>query len=308
MHCAGVPEVDAVDSFRGYEIGLQWSARHLRRRGSAYSRRSWRRAFLSGTPPRQVFRQVSTGENVVIVSEPFANKHDVRSGDTIHGCLWEPRLVPFRVLDVYFDYASERGYILTDRRTMLKYLPDPAPSNLALYLKPGVNLEEGRRAVQAAIGGRRSHVLSNRYAAGQGIRIFDRTFAITYALEGGRDIRGDHGRGRGTACTGDRPTPRVWIAALPRRVHRTDVAAGFVRSGVARIARNVAGLALGYVLSLLLVYVINKQSFGWTIQFHWPVAALLGALTLVYVATVVSAVYPARVASRLNPIEVVHEE
>jgi putative ABC transport system permease protein len=61
-------------------------------------------------------------------------------------------------------------------------------------------------------------------------------------------------------------------------------------------------------LSLLLIYVINKQSFGWTIQFHWPVAVLLGALTLVYVATIVSAVYPARVASRLNPIEVVHEE
>ena len=71
---------------------------------------------------------------------------------------------------------------------------------------------------------------------------------------------------------------------------------------------NFAGIALGFALSLILIYVINKQSFGWTIRFHWPVAVLLGALTLVYAATVIAGLYPARVAVRLNPIEVVHEE
>jgi len=62
------------------------------------------------------------------------------------------------------------------------------------------------------------------------------------------------------------------------------------------------------LLSLLLIFVINKQSFGWTIQFHWPVAVLLGSLSLVFAATVISALYPARVAARLNPIEVIHED
>ena len=71
---------------------------------------------------------------------------------------------------------------------------------------------------------------------------------------------------------------------------------------------NVAGLALGFALSLILIYVINKQSFGWTIRFHWPVQVLLGALTLVYVATVLAGLYPAQIAVRLNPLEVVHEE
>jgi putative ABC transport system permease protein len=62
------------------------------------------------------------------------------------------------------------------------------------------------------------------------------------------------------------------------------------------------------VLSLLLIYVINKQSFGWTIQFHWPVAILLTALSIVYLATIVAGLYPARIAARLVPIEVIHEE
>ena len=62
------------------------------------------------------------------------------------------------------------------------------------------------------------------------------------------------------------------------------------------------------VLSLILIFVINKQSFGWTIEFHWPVAVLLGALTSVYAATILAGLYPAAIAVRLSPIEVVHEE
>src|SRR6266436_8007211 len=69
---------------------------------------------------------------------------------------------------------------------------------------------------------------------------------------------------------------------------------------------NLLGLALGFVLSLLLIYVVNKQSFGWTIQFHPPVRLLAGALSLIWLATVAAGLYPARVASRLDPIEVIH--
>ena len=62
------------------------------------------------------------------------------------------------------------------------------------------------------------------------------------------------------------------------------------------------------VLSLILIYVVNKQSFGWTIQFHWPVAVLLASFAVVYLATVAAGLYPARIAVELNPIEVIHEE
>ena len=71
---------------------------------------------------------------------------------------------------------------------------------------------------------------------------------------------------------------------------------------------NLAGLVLGVLLSFILIFVIDKQSFGWTIQFHWPVAVMLGGLSLVYLATVAAGLYPARLAMRLKPIEVIHEE
>ena len=81
-----------------------------------------------------------------------------------------------------------------------------------------------------------------------------------------------------------------------------------VEAGLLGLLANLTGVVLGFVLSLVLIFVINKQSFGWTIRFHWPVAVLLGALSLVYAATVLAGLYPARMAIRLRPIEVVHEE
>jgi putative ABC transport system permease protein len=71
---------------------------------------------------------------------------------------------------------------------------------------------------------------------------------------------------------------------------------------------NIAGSIVGFLLSLLLIYVINRQSFGWTIQFHWPVTVLVSALSIVYAATILAALYPSRVAAKLVPIEVIHED
>jgi putative ABC transport system permease protein len=93
------------------------------------------RGFLSGAHPKAVFAKLASEADSAIVSEPFANKHRVRAGDTISLPLGGAERT-FRVLDVYYDYASERGYIILDRKTLLKYLPDPAPSNIAVYLKP----------------------------------------------------------------------------------------------------------------------------------------------------------------------------
>jgi putative ABC transport system permease protein len=264
------------------------------------------RPFLSGADPRSVFPQLTRGENV-IVSEAFANKHHTKGGDTLTLPLGG-RTAKLRVVDVYYDYSNERGYIIMDRATLLKYLPDPAPSNLAVYLKPGVTLEEGRRAVESALAGRKVLTFSNRTLREEAIKIFDRTFAITYALEGVAVFVAVMGvAGALLALVIDRRREfglLRFLGASAPQLRRMIL----FEAGLLGLLANLAGLVLGFLLSLLLIYVINKQSFGWTIQFHWPIAVLLGALSVVYLATVVAGLYPARIATRLNPIEVIHEE
>lgn len=300
-------EVGAVDAFRAYQISYNGRPATLAGGDMRVAGQHGKRAFLSGAAPRAVFERMASGEDLVVVSEPFANKHGVRAGDTLTLPLGK-RQARLHVLDVYYDYASERGYILMDRRTLLRYLPDPAPSNVAVYLKQGVTLEDGRRAVENALPGRRIFVLSNRTLRTEAIRVFDRTFAITYALEAVAVIVAIMGiAGALLALVIDRRREFGVLRFL-------GGAAGQIRrlilfeAGLLGLLANVAGLVLGVLLSLLLIYVINKQSFGWTIQFHWPAAVLIGALSVIYAATVLAALYPARVATRLNPIEVVHED
>src|SRR5712691_2681617 len=70
-----------------------------------------------------------------------------------------------------------------DRYAMLRYLPDPAPSNLAIYVSLDAQLEAVRAAIEKAAAGHRVLIFSNRDLRAEAIGIFDRTFAITYALE-----------------------------------------------------------------------------------------------------------------------------
>ena len=137
--------------------------------------------FLSGRATQTVLAELR-GANNVIVSEPFAYKHHVKAGDSLQLALGESRQ-SFRIADVYYDYSSERGVILMDRNVMLKYLPDPAPSNLAVFVAPGANVATVRSEIESAAANYRVLIFANGDLRAQAVQIFDRTFAITYALE-----------------------------------------------------------------------------------------------------------------------------
>ncbi|MBC7924479.1 MAG: ABC transporter permease [Bryobacteraceae bacterium] len=302
-----LPEVAAVDTFRAYEITYNGRPATLAGGESQVSGEYTRRAFVSGSDVKRIFDELATKPDAAIVSEPFASKHNVHAGDRLKLQL-DGRDVTFRVLDIYYDYTSERGYIIVDRRTLLRYLPDPAPSNAGVYLKPGVSIEKGKDAVENALAGRRVLIFSNRSLREEAMRTFDRTFSITYALEGVAVFVAIMGvAGALLALVIDRRREFGLLRFMGGATGQIQRLILF-EAGLLGLLANIAGLGLGVLLSLLLIYVINKQSFGWTIQFHWPVAMLLGSLTLVFVATVAAALYPARVATRLNPIEVIHEE
>ncbi len=303
---AALPGVAGVDRFRGYEISYQGLPAMLGSADTIGDHDLGKVDFFSGRPTAVVNAELRSGDNALI-SEPFANKHHMHPGDTITLPLAGTQ-VPFRIIDVFYDYGSEKGFIVIDRSRALRYTGDPASSNLAVYVASGSDLDGVRKEVEQVAAGHNLAIFTNRNLRAQAIQIFDRTFAITYALEVVAVIVAVIGiAGAMLALVIDRRRElgllRFLGAAVPQ-IRKLIL----VEAGLIGLLANVAGLALGVVLSLLLIFVINKQSFGWTIRFHWPVAVLLGALSLVYVATVLAGFYPARVATSLNPIEVVHEE
>jgi putative ABC transport system permease protein len=301
-----LPGVAAIERLRAYEISLDGKPVEL----ASVDLRAWREYrrsdFLSGRPANEVLGELR-GKDAVIVSEPFTYKHGMKAGDSILLTLggtpgW------FRIADVFYDYGNERGTMVMDRETLLRYLPDPTPSNIAVYVEKGINPNVVRREILETATGHRILIFSDSDLRHEAIRIFDRTFAITYALEAIAVLVAVMGiAGALLALVIDRRRELGLLRFL-------GASAGQIRklilteAGLLGLLANFSGFVLGYLLSLVLVFVINKQSFGWTIRFHWPVAVLVSALTVVYAATVLAGLYPARVAVRLNPLEVIHEE
>jgi putative ABC transport system permease protein len=295
-----LPGVRAVQRIRAYAITYEGLPATL----AGSESRSIQ--FLPGQNGDAIFARLETGDYCV-VSEPFANKHNVHAGSTITLPLAGVKRA-FQVLGVYYDYSTERGFILLSRKTLLRYLPDRAVSGVAIYLMPDAEGEEVRKEIDLAIGGRGILLSPNARLRRGALEIFDRTFRITYALEAVAIAVAVMGiAGALLAMVLDRRRELALIRFLggaQTQVRRIVL----FEAGLLGLLANGIGLMLGILLSLILIFVINKQSFGWTIQFHWPVALLLTALTGVYAATILAGLYPAQTAVRMNPIEVIHEE
>ena len=301
-----LPGVKFVDRFRAYPITYQGLPATLAGGESSKVVNSASTRFLPGENHDSILSTLPTGDYAV-VSEPFANKHNVHVGSILSIPL-SGAIPEFKVLGIYYDYSTERGFVVLDRRTLLKYLPDPAESNLAVYLKRGADAREVRRDIDTIIARRAILVSPNSRLRRAAINIFDRTFRITYALEAVAIFVAVMGiAGSLLAMVIDRRREFAllrFLGAGQSQVRNIILC----EAGLLALLANAIGLVLGTLLSLILIFVINKQSFGWTIQFHWPVALLLIALTGIYLATVVAGLYPSRTATQLEPIEVIHEE
>jgi putative ABC transport system permease protein len=301
-----IPGIGAVDRFRAYAISFQGLPASLGGGETSKIAANAATRMLPGEDTSAAMAKLPTG-NYVVVSEPFSNKHNVRQGDTIRLALGG-REDAFHVVGVYYDYSTERGFVVMDRRTLLKYLPDPAASNIAIFLAPGADPSAVRKQIDDVIAGRGVLVFSNSRLRKEAIAIFDRTFTITWALEAVAIIVAVMGvAGALLALVIDRRREfglLRFLGGSAMQIRQIILA----EAAFLGLLANLIGLVLGTLLSLILIYVINKQSFGWTIQFHWPFLLLLSALSVVYIATILAALYPARIAMRLNPIEVVHED
>ena len=262
--------------------------------------------FLEGPAPEAIWPRLAAGESV-IVSELFSYRHGVHTGDTIRLPLGA-EAVEMQVAGVFYDYSGERGFVIGDRNALLEHLPDRRVSSLSVYLAPGADFETSREALVRAVSGLEVLVTPTRTLRERSIEIFDRTFAITWALEAIAIFVAILGMAEALLnLVFDR---RVELAQLRMQGASMGQIRGLilVQAGLLGVAACVLGLVLGVAWSQVNLLVIHKQSFGWSVQLHWPVAFLVGALGLVFAASVASGLYPARIGARLNPVEVLRGE
>jgi putative ABC transport system permease protein len=244
----------------------------------------------------------------VVVSETFALKNGKRPGDVISlPTPGGPRSFP--ITGVYRDYSNDRGVVVMDRALYVRTYADETINTIVVYLEPGVDQREARLELEKVFGPKYgAFVVTNAEVRGEVMRIFDQTFAITYALLGVAII---------VAVLGIINTLSALILERTRELALLRV--GGLTSGELRLmlvlessilgaASTAAGLIMGYVLSWILIYVINRQSFGWTIDFHAPVAIITISLATTLLAASLAGLIPARLASRIDLASAIKSE
>jgi putative ABC transport system permease protein len=302
-----LPDVAAVDTFRTFDV--PYGDGTIIVGSSDFGAIAVRKKLLFKEPADGVAAlRAAAGTESALVSESLAIRYRKGPGDEI--------VVPtasgdraFRVAAVYYDYSNDRGGLIIDRPVFERVFGAQLPTNLAVYLRPGANPDRARDALLAALGDRyRVFVITNANLRREVLNIFDSTFAITYALE----VIAIFVAIMGVASTlltlvierrRELAVLRL-VGADRRQVRKMIVIEAAVLGGVSQ----GVGIAVGLLLSLVLVYVINVQSFGWTIQFHVPVAFLVQSTALILVATAASGIYPAARACRMSAPQQTAEE
>jgi putative ABC transport system permease protein len=298
------PGVAAVDAFRGLDVVYKDSRIVLGSGDWPVLAQYGNLLFVDGRSAAQVL--AADPSRSVLVSEPFAIHHRVGPGDTvsIDTPIGER---PFDVAGVYYDYTNDRGTVVMDRSVFRELFRDDRASTLAVYLAPGADSDQMSAALSERLGeaGYGFLITPNAWLQEAVLRVFDRTFSITYALEVIALL---------VAALGIVNVLLAWVIERRRELGILR-ALGASREQLRRMILTdsslvgllgvLAGLAMGLVLSLILIFVINKQSFGWTIQFHLPAAFLSASSLAIFFVAILAGLYPARVAARFRPAEVI---
>jgi putative ABC transport system permease protein len=196
-----------------------------------------------------------------------------------------------------------------DRSDFIQSFADDRINTVVLFLKPGVNREQARRDLEARFGPKyHAFVVTNAEVRREVMRIFDQTFMITYALLAVAVIVAVLGIVNTLAALileRTRELALLRVAGMSAQQLRLMIV---LESTLLGIASTIVGIVMGYILSLVLIFVINKQSFGWTIEFHTPVAIIAASLTITFLAASLSGLIPARLAQRILLAEALKSE
>ena len=214
----------------------------------------------------------------------------------------------FLVAGIWRDYARQSGSIQMRLSDYQRLTGDVAISSAALFLTPGARAVETVKALRALPFGAPLEVADAGDIRAMSLKIFDRSFAVTYLLEVVAIVIGLFG----VAATFSAQTlARAKEFGMLRHVGvtRRQVLLVIGTEGALLTALGIAvGFVLGWVISLVLIFVVNPQSFHWTMQLHMPWQMLASVATLLLLSSALTAVLAAAKAVTGDAVRAVRED
>jgi putative ABC transport system permease protein len=215
----------------------------------------------------------------------------------------------FSVAGVWRDYARQNGAAVIDRDLYIALTGDRRANEAALYFSDGATFDDIARTLRGIFKDPESvDIAATGEIKAISLSIFDRTFAVTYGLEAAAVLIGLFGV---SASFSAQALARRREFGVLRHIGMTRRQIGTMLGAEGLIVASLGvavGLLLGWAMSLILIHVINRQSFHWTMDMHlpWQQLALLGAVLIA--AAAVTAVFSGRRAMADEVTRAVRED
>jgi putative ABC transport system permease protein len=248
------------------------------------------------------------GKQVIAVSEPFANRNAITPQNnhvllrTAQG--WRE----FEVRGVFYDYGSDQGLIVMRRDLYASLWGDDKITSLGVHLKPDAQLAPFLTELRRRYAGETLVITSNVDLRKNALGVFDRTFAITGALNflstlvavigmlsALMALQIERTREFGTLRANGMTLPQLWRMQL-------------IETGLLGSIAGVLALPLGLMLAIVLIYIINLRSFGWTIQLNLQWTTFAQALAVAIGSALVATLYPSWRLRALKIAQAVRQE
>jgi len=266
-----------------------------------------RYAWIAGTP-KDVWQQLEQGQGV-LVSEPLIIQERLDlPPDPIH-LLTDSGPVQFPILGVFYDYSSDQGAILMDQNLYKRWWSEQGINSLGLFVEQGQDVESITRSLQHHFSGREDVIIqTNKTVRSNALEIFDRTFAITAALQllaiivafigvlsALMSIQLDRTRELGILRATGMTISQMWRLIL-------------LETGLMGGTAGLLAMPLGTILAWILIYIINRRSFGWTLDMNLDPIYYLQSLAVAILSALLAGVLPSIRAGRLSVASAIREE
>jgi putative ABC transport system permease protein len=245
----------------------------------------------------------------VIVSEPLANRLNLPASGAVISLETPQGPRDFPVLGIYFDYTSSQGALIMALDVYQDLWKDPRVTAVSIRLQDGYDPEIVARELQDELTGvQQLDIRSNQGLRADVMEVFDRTFAITGALQILATVVAFIGVLNSLLLLQLEKQREIGILRSIGLTGRQLWGLVMLETGLMGLTAGLLAIPTGYVLSLILVYIINLRSFGWTLQLATTPAPFLQALGVALLAAVLAGLYPARRLSRMQAAEAVRYE
>lgn len=245
----------------------------------------------------------------ILISEPLAFRLQRKTNDSLT-LQTDNGPINFSVAGIFYDYGSDLGIIYIGRNTYHRHYRDRGTSGLGIMAKPGIPADSLVRQLQQVTApyGQQLNIRSNQALLNTSLAIFDRTFAITGALRLLTVLVAFVGVFSALmALLLARARELAVLRALgltPRQLGSLSL----LQTGLMGLIAGALAIPVGVGLAAGLVYVVNRRSFGWTLQFEVAPELLVQGLVLAVLAALLAGLYPAWKMARAQPAAALREE